>query len=135
MYADGEALRAFRGVRPEDLGVNTTAELDALLNGWAEDVKGLIDESYTPPRDFLDEAGGDIALVPRSVRSVALRALSNYVSLAQSARESDLVRIDEWRVTVEQRDQIHTPTLRRDLPRRAGSGVLRGFVAHGADDV
>lgn len=134
VYATAAELREWRRVTPEEFsldGDDPAAQLDALLNRWAAHVKSLIDEHYRPPRDFLAEAGDDLDQVPGSVRSVALRALSNYVTMAQNARESAFVRMDEFRVSVDMHDAILTRGMRSELPGRKGTSALRGFAAHG----
>lgn len=136
-YVTPSEVRAFNGVRPDDFGLAGDAELDELLAGWARQVRDLIDRAAR--RDFATEAGDGAALdaVPGAVRSVALRAMNNYVALAQSARDSAFVRIDEWRVGVEQHDMVLTPALRRDLPGPRGKAALGRFggrVVHGAAD-
>ena len=132
VYVTADELRKWRHITPAQFNVGTDEELDQLLTAWSEHVKEIIDNSYRPPRDFLDEAGGDLMKVPKSVRSVALRALSNYVTMAQNARESGYVRMDEFRVTVDMADAILTRAMRRELPRRYPGGLpFRGSVAHG----
>ena len=130
VYATPEQVRAFTGLRPDDLGVDSDEALDKLLKEWGAHVRALIDAAahhdFGDGKDAVDE-------VPAAVRSVALRATANYVALAQSARESKFVRIDEWRVGLEQHDMVLTPALRRDLPAPRGRKAVRGFVAHGGD--
>lgn len=131
VYVTAKELRAWRHITPAQFNVGSVEELDELLNGWSEHVKEIIDGHYRPPRDFLAEAGGDLEKVPKAVRSVALRALSNYVTMAQNARESGFVRLDEFRVSVDMADAILTRTMRRELPRRYPGGLpFRGSVAH-----
>ncbi|MFW6090524.1 MAG: hypothetical protein ACODAF_01535 [Actinomycetota bacterium] len=141
VYVTAEELREWRRVTPEEFhledeegGASAEEQLDELLTRWSEHVKTLIDEHYRPARDFLDEADGDLEQVPGSVRSVALRALSNYVTMAQNARESSFVRLDEFRVRVDMHDAILTRGMRRELPAPKGRRILGGFVSRDGDD-
>ena len=142
VYVTAAELRDWRRVTPEEFhlvddeeqgGDSAEDKLDALLTGWSKHVKRLIDEHYRPTRDFLDEADGDLAQVPGSVRSVALRALSNYVTMAQNARESSFVQLDEFRVRVDMHDAILTRGMRRELPGRKGTRAIGGFVVREPD--
>lgn len=132
-YADATKLRAFRGTQPQDFDLQDEADPDQALNDlldeWADHVKDLIDDAAGT--DFLADAGGDLAQVPNAVKSVALRALSNYVTIAQQAREQTWVQLGEWRVGVERFDQVLTPSLLKDLPGASGTDSFRMLVVSG----
>lgn len=139
-YVTAAELRAWRGVQPADFRLEDEADpdaaLDDLLNGWSDHVKDLIDDYSNV--DFLADADGNLDDVSGTVRTVALRALSNYVTLAQNAREGSHVRIDEWRVGVEAHNAILTEELtdeldlaisRRMRRERMNNLPFRGFVS------
>lgn len=125
-YTSPKDVRDGTGVQPADFLLPDDDALDALLDRWAEQVKGLIDQHCN--RDFLTEAGGDLDQVPQPVRSVAERAMMRLVGMARANRDSALVRIDEFRVTTDLVDEVLPASLRRDLPRAAPR--FAGFVSH-----
>lgn len=135
MYVTPDEVKEFTGSRFEDFNVANETELDELLTRWAGQVKDMIDRDRR--RDFFAEAGEVLEAVPGVVRSVALRAMGNFVRLAINMRESGLVRLDEWRVGVDQEDQVLTRSLRRELRLSFGakaSSRVRGFVSHAPDE-
>lgn len=133
-YVTVDQVKAATGARPGDFGDQTSGELNALLEHWIANVKGLIDEHYTPPRDFLAEAGGNLEAVPRRVRHVAEIVMGRIVNAARSNRESALIRLDDWRVGVDLVDEVFPPHVRALLPPRQGGAAVRMFVAHGGGD-
>ena len=128
-YVTVEQIVAATGVRPDDFKLDGDEQLKELLVRWGGYVKSLIDENYSPPRDFLKEADDVLDDVPGSVRSVAERAMARWVNIVRSHRDSALIRLDDWRVGIDLVDDVLPANLRRDLPRRRRR--FGGFASHG----
>lgn len=120
------------GVRPGDFGLDEDAELTELLDRWSSYVKGEIDDHCN--RDFLEQAGGVLADVHPTIRSVGERALSRWVQQVRSHRDAALVRLDDWQVGINLVDEVLPQHLRDTLDRHLRSlrkHLFSGFVSHG----
>lgn len=113
MYGNQADVIAMTGVEPKDLGAADQAALEALLGGWLEDAKSLIDGETK--RDFDAEvAAGTILAVPRGVNIVAVRLVANMIAVSLQRRSSPLVQMGQFNVQISS-DDVFTQALRDDL--------------------
>lgn len=95
-YSDAAALRHSTGVQHGDLGFDTDAALDGWLDDRLDEVTSFIN-AYTR-RDFEDT--DEYPEVPAGISGIARDMGRNLVAVAIAARQSPIVRIDDWTVQI-----------------------------------
>lgn len=88
-YASPADLTAATGVTHDQLGLDSDADLTALLDGWLGEIDDLIDtfcrRSFTAP-------------VPAGLRAIAREMGSLAIGVALQRRESPIVRVSEFTI-------------------------------------
>lgn len=113
MYGSQADVITRTGVEPKDLGTTDQAALEALLGGWLEEAKSLIDAECK--RDFDAEvAAGTIPAVPKGVASIAVRLVANMVAVSLQRRSSPIVQLGSFNVQISS-DDVFTDALKADL--------------------
>lgn len=112
-YASPADVRARTGIRPDDLGFVGEAELDSFLTTLLEQVSDLANRWMR--RDWLDElARGLVSAIPAGLHAVAADMAAQAVREMVAARQTPVVRIDDFAVgTVS--GQLLTPDVRERL--------------------
>jgi hypothetical protein len=106
-YCTAEEVKELTQIRPDQLGLEAedTDGLDTILNRWIGYCTSLID-AHT--HTTFEES------VPGAVSLVCLRAVANMVAFSQTRKNTPLIKVNDWKVTVSSSD-ILTSDLRRDL--------------------
>ncbi|GBC86992.1 hypothetical protein HRbin12_00992 [bacterium HR12] len=124
-YSSPAEVRARTGIRPEDLGYLTEAELDSFLTGLLEQVSDLMNRLMR--RDWLAElAAGTVAEIPAGLHGVAADLAAASVREALATRQSPVVRIDDFAVRTVGTSLI-TPDVRERLRLYAAGGGVGSY--------
>lgn len=113
MYGTVGGVTDLTGVKPQQLGKATQADLDTLLTGWLEDAQSMINGFLD--RDLEAEvAAGTLAAIPRLVQNCAERIVTNMVALGIQRRLSPVVQEGEISVQLSN-DAVFTKPIKDDL--------------------
>jgi hypothetical protein len=106
-YCAAEDLKQLTGIKPEHLRLEKedVDGLDAILNDWILQAKGLID-SYCHTNFDND--------IPAAVENVCLRLAANMVALSQTRKGTPLIKVNDWKVGISS-SAIFTQDLKDDL--------------------
>ena len=126
-YGTPEQVRAYTGIRPEDLGLSdikggdtADQQLTAILTAWLGQATDIMD--YMLGGTYLDDE-----TVPAGLHNIAVRIVANMVAQAVLRRETPIIRIGDYAVRMTD-DAIITPAIRRDLMRYRRTQPFRMFV-------
>lgn len=126
-YGTPEQVRAYTGIRPEDLGLSDITggdtadqQLAAILVTWLGQATDIMD--YIIGGSYLDDQ-----TVPAGLHNIAVRIVANMIAQAVLRRETPVIRIGEYAVRMTD-DTIITPSIRRDLMRYRRAQPFRMFV-------
>jgi len=109
IYSSVTQVINYTGIRPEDLGLETSCELEVIIHGWLVDIKNFIDEDRN--RDYYIENK-----IPSGINNITLRICANMIAQSQLRRDTPLVKIDDFNIQMVE-DKIFTEAIRRDLSR------------------
>lgn len=124
-YGDKAEVETLTGVKPDDLGLADQAALDTWLNARLDEVTDWINE-YTK-RDFEQEVIDlEIAEVPVGINAVANHMCRNIVAIALASRQSPIVRVDDWKVSIAD-PEVFTDSAKRTLSMYVAKAGGFGF--------
>lgn len=111
-------VRAYTGVKPGSLDLETEQDLDAMLSGWIGRAETHVSRFVGgPPGRLFDPVTSDP--VPPEAASAVLRIVGNMVAQAKVRRQTSILSINEYRQMLVP-DAIFPRSIKRDLlPLRA----------------
>ena len=125
-YSSPAEVIQFTGTRPEDFGLATVSELEALILPWLAQAKDLIDADRN--RDYHAEVtAGRRASVPPGINNIAMRIVANMLAMAVLRRETPVVKAADFAVQMVE-DQVFTDSVKSDLrryPAKSRIGIRR----------
>lgn len=104
-----EEVIEFTGVKPKFFGFEKTEtnKLDSLISKWIIQAEDLI-ISYT--NNKFEESD----IIPPAVSNVCLRLTANMVALAQSRKDTPIIKVNDWNVQMIG-SKIFSDDLKQDL--------------------
>lgn len=116
-YSTPEAVKTRTGIKPDDLGLDTNAELDTFLVELLGEVSELMDRLMR--KSYLAET-----TIPAGLNGIAADTASDSIREMIATRQTPVVRVDDFAVRV-----IHSRVLGPDIRERlklysAGGGVV-----------
>lgn len=94
MYCTPQQVIKFIGVTPQQFGLQKTDTngLIAILTEWILQADSLIDDFCNNPSIETN--------TPKSVENVSMRITANMVSLAQARKNTPVINVDDWKVSI-----------------------------------
>lgn len=116
------------GIRPDDLGMESTQQLTTWIEARLKEIKNLIDQDRN--RDYAAEATAAGKPVPPGINGIALRMMSNHIGHANLRRTTPIIRVDDFSIKMVE-DQVFTTAIKNDLKRYPKKPRFRFFVVTG----
>ncbi len=119
------------GIRPDDLGMETTQQLNTWITARLQEIKNLIDQDRN--RDYAAEAETEGKEVPKGINGIALRMMSNHIGHANLRRTTPIIRVDDFTIKMIE-DQVFTTAIKNDLKRYPKKPRFRFLVVTGTGE-